>query len=741
MTSSQIDSTYKSVINLLLAGKLKLAFDKTRLLVAELQWGELTDEFEDLLRNYRYMLQYFIEGVDDPDRKSVYNKLISRLISLNALVREELMVRIDNTFEYTQKRYFPHKLHFSSVSDLYDSFVYFHNQQSILNESEVDTENEKQRIRSNYEKLLLDLFAIFWLSTHIRSEEKKVFKLMINEAYPASIEQNLIISALTLNIWRMFDEEKIMLLLDACQHKDMQVRQRALVGLCFVLTKYNDFLHFYPSIRNRLVILVDHTTITENLKNIILLIIGTTDTDRITKKMQEEILPEMIKISPVIRDKIEEEKMFKSDDWNEENPEWSEILEQSGIADKLQELTELQMEGADVYMSTFSMLKNFPFFNETAHWFLHFDPEFSAIQDLFRQHDQSLVTAFLKNNIICNSDKYSFCLSALQMPAGQRSMMSKSFKAEAKQLEEISKEETLLNPDLAARNIARQYIQDLFRFFRLHPRHQDFNNMFKLSLNIHKTTFFDVLASGSDIKLQAAEYYFTKKLYVQAIEVYEELIQEQEPSAALYQKIGFSYQKNAQINQALNAYIKADLILPDDLWTVKKIAICHRLSGDYEKALEAYRHADFLKPGEFNTNMQIANCLIQLEKYKAALQVYADIEKNNPDNENLWRAVSRCAFLSTNIHQADYYMDKILSAQQPRAIDLINAGHIAFCKHNRSGAVQFYLQSIEQQADNLQLIIDQIIEDRKHLIANGINNDDIALLIDELSFSVEQTNQ
>jgi hypothetical protein len=85
-------------------------------------------------------------------------------------------------------------------------------------------------------------------------------------------------------------------------------------------------------------------------------------------------------------------------------------------------------------------------------------------------------------------------------------------------------------------------------------------------------------------------------------------------------------------------------------------------------------------------------------------------------------------------------MDKILSAQ-PRAIDLINAGHIAFCKHDRADAVQFYLQSIEQQADNLQLIIDQILDDKKYLIANGINNDDIALLIDELSFSVEQTNQ
>ena len=85
-------------------------------------------------------------------------------------------------------------------------------------------------------------------------------------------------------------------------------------------------------------------------------------------------------------------------------------------------------------------------------------------------------------------------------------------------------------------------------------------------------------------------------------------------------------------------------------------------------------------------------------------------------------------------------MDKILSAQQPRAIDLINAGHIAFVSITDQ-VPSILPQSIEQQADNLQLIIDQIIEDRKHLIANGINNDDIALLIDELSFSVEQTNQ
>ena len=62
------------------------------------------------------------------------------------------------------------------------------------------------------------------------------------------------------------------------------------------------------------------------------------------------------------------------------------------------------------------------------------------------------------------------------------------------------------------------------------------------------------------------------------------------PLAALYQKIGYSYQQTSQFEKALDAYTKADLIQPDDLWTVKKMALCYRLSGNFAKALEYYQH-------------------------------------------------------------------------------------------------------------------------------------------------------
>ena len=737
MITSQIESTYKATINFLLSGKIKLAFDKTRLLVDELQWGDVNDQFNDMLQNYRFMLQYFVNGVEDSERKIIYNKLIAKLIMLNSNMREELMMRNSSAFEFTQKRYFPHKMHFSTSADLFNSLQYYHQQQNNFTNLLEQADIEKKRIRGNFEKLLPDLFFIYWLNSQIQVPEKKVFQQILHPDYPGSIEKNLIISAITLNIWRTFDEDKLLLLLDACQqHKDMQVKQRALVGLCFILTKYNNLVPFFPVIRNRLMVLADDNTTVENLKNIIILIIGTADTDRITKKMNEEILPEVMKISPMIKDKMEAENLLKSEEWDEENPEWNELLEQSGVAEKLQELTELQLEGADVYMSTFSMLKNFRFFNEIAHWFLPFDPGFSDINELFENNDKSVLTAFLGNSAICNSDKYSFCLSVMQMPISQREMMSRSFQAEAEQLEEITKDESLLKPDLAARNSAKQYIQDLFRFFRVHPQHADFQNMFDYSLQIHQSNFFDILANNSDLETHVAEYYFTKDYYPQAIELFNKLIQEQEPSAALHQKIGFSYQKNSQINEALGAYIKADMIMPDDLWTVKKIALCYRLSGNYQKALEHYLHVDFLLPGKFNTKIQIAHCLIMLKKYKEALLVYAELEKTDSGNEKLWRAISWCAFISGNIHQAEYYIEKLISST-PDATDYLNAGHIAFCKKNRSVAINYYQKCMELQKNSLELVIDQINSDKTHLITNGLDSDEIHLLQDELSFLSE----
>jgi len=731
MNASQIHSTFKSALQFLSIGQLKNAFEKTKALVDELQIGDYSDRLNDLQQNYQYLLQYFIAGVEDPQRKSVYNKLIAKVFILNNELREELLLRNSSNFEYSQKRYFPYSKRYTSANELLISLKYYHSQSVLILNLGDSHEVEIKRLRSNYETALSELFSLFWLTSSYQSDEKNLLSKLMEADYQGWLEKALVVSAITLNLWRMFDEAKLTLLFDACQHEDQRVRQRALVGLCFVLAKHNRFLPYFPLIRNRLVLLADDNHIAENFQNIVIQIIATAETDKITKKMQEEILPEMIKISPKLRDKMDTDSLMNTDEWNEENPQWQDLLDETGVSDKLKELSEMQMEGADVYMSTFSLLKSFPFFSTFSNWFLPFDARYSSVNELFVNDDKSLLSAFVNNNVMCNSDKYSFCLSILQMPESQRGMLKQSFKMEAEQLDEMSKDEAMLTPDITAKNISKQYIQDLFRFFKLNPQRNDFSDMFGFSLLMHRSYLFDILSGNTDFKYSIAEYYFSKNHYAQALDLFEELQHELPPSAAIWQKIGYSYQQTSKFEHALDAYLKADFIQPDDLWTVRKMALCYRLSGNYSKALEYYQHADFLNPDSKSIMMQIGHCYLELSKFKEALAIYFKLDALEDEDAKVWRAIAWCSFVSGNIAQAEYYANKSIE-NSGTAHDYLNAGHIAWCQRKLAKAIVFYKESLSLQDNNRELFIESLLDDKSYLIANGIDADEIPLMIDAL---------
>jgi Tfp pilus assembly protein PilF len=731
MNATQIQTVYQTILKFLGAGQLKNAFEKTGVLVDELQIGEFSDRLNELQQNYQYLLHYYITGVEDPERKTVYNKLIAKTFVLNSELKEELLLRNSSNFEFTQKRYFPYSKHYNSLGELLIGLKYYHSQSALLQNLPDSHEVEIKRLRSNYETALNELFSVFWLATKYQSDEKQLFAKIMSPDYPGWLEKTMVISALTLNLWRSFDELKLSLLFDACQHEDPDVKQRALVGVCFILAKYNRFLPFFPIVRNRLVLLGDDNHIVGNFQNIIIQIIATAETDKISKKMQEEILPEVMKISPKLTDKLDEGGLINNDELNDENPQWQDMLEESGVSDKLKELGEMQQEGADVYMSTFSMLKSFPFFSEISHWFLPFDGQYSSVNELFKTDDKSLLTAFVSNNVMCNSDKYSFCLSILQMPESQRGMLKQSFKGEAEQLDEMSKEELMLTPDITAKNLSKQYIQDLFRFFKLYQQHSDFQDMFSYSLLIHRSYLFDILSSNGDFKTSIAEYYFAKSHYTEALDLFETILHDATPTAAIYQKIGYSYQQSNQFVKALDAYLKADMIQPDDLWTIRKIALCYRVSGNYEKALEYYQYAEFLKPDNKLLLMQIGHCFMELGKMKEALSIYFKIDALEEDDVKVWRAISWCSFVMGNVVQADYYIQKLLE-NEPSAQDYLNAGHIAWCLRKLSVAITYYNKSLNLMQDNKELFVKTLLDDKPYLLKNAISEDEILLMIDAM---------
>lgn len=735
MTPVEIHKKYKSATAELLQGNLKNTFQTALELGNELQSPTILDTLANAETSYKYLLEYFVDGKPDPERNMIYNKMVATLFLLLSQLRDELLTRDATNYEFTQKRYFPFTTQ-KSAEELNKAIFRKENIEK-LHETGNFTEENIQKIEQSFEEAVQFLFNFFWLSSNYHTNGMMgVYNQIIDNSYTEIVPKSMLITGLTLNLWRSFDEQKLILLLDACNSNEVHSKQRALVGLCFLLVKYNKFIPYFPSIRNRLILLADENGIAESMQNIIIQIIATTETDKISKKLQEEIFPELAKLRPLMDKGLSGENLLSSDEWGEINPEWQEIFEESGASDLMQDLAEMEMSGADVYMSTFSLLKSFPFFSNFSNWFLPFDAQNSNVKELFKDDEKSILHSFLNSNVMCNSDRYSFCLSILQMPEMQRNMMKSSFGEASEQMDEINKEKKLYSPQTEEKAVAKHYIRDLFRFFKLNNHRADFSDMFKASLLIHKTYLFDLLSSNNKIQNDIAEFYFTKKLYKQALEIFLKIEKTEDPTAILYQKIGYSYQQTSQLGKALDSYKKADLIQSDDFWTIRKMALCFRLIGDNENALKQYQHAHYLKPENLSIRLQIINCQLELKKYNKAIESSVALQNEFPNDKKVLRITILSSFVGKNLSQAKYNLSLLLDENDITTDDKMIAAHLFWCLQENEQAKKYYFNCLKDANFEWGKFLATFDKHKYLLTQNDVDEKEISLLLDALRYSL-----
>lgn len=236
------------------------------------------------------------------------------------------------------------------------------------------------------------------------------------------------------------------ILLEAYNIDSDEIRLRALCGALMALSMYNERISLSSAINLQIDSLKENPAFCSDTRNLFLQFIKSRETERISKKFTEELLPEMMKISPSLYKKIKPEELMNDIDALDKNPEWQDILDKAGITDKLKELTNLQMEGADIFMSTFANLKSFAFFNEPGNWLLPFSTEHTALSQVFTNDgtDANFKKIIGMSHFLCNSDKYSFCLSLTHVPEAQRQMMISQFNNEGTEMNSLEKEEAFM---------------------------------------------------------------------------------------------------------------------------------------------------------------------------------------------------------------------------------------------------------------------------------------------------------
>ena len=595
-----------------------------------------------------------------------------------------------------------------------------------------DSDQERTLLMEK-EKAANAVFKHIWVTFPVTANEAGTLDKLFADADATAEIKELAMAATMLSLLEHYSEHLLLSLLDlyaANAFNDASLSMKALCCALIAMHCHRETIQHSNAISLRIANIADSERGRRDIMTVFLQFIRSRSTERISQKVRDELVPKLMKLSPEMRRKMRD---GFSDDIEEmaKNPDWQEMLNESGITDKMQELSRMQAEGSDVFLSSFARLKSFPFFNDVANWFVPFTPRHSSIFRVFAGNSGSMLLSMVdRTGAFCDSDKFSFALSVATMPDQHRSMMMAQFDEQQEQvINEMAG--SLPNPDKQRENIANKYVQSLYRFFNLFRSRNDFYNPFSTRLNLIDVPFVsDALSDTKSLRL-IAEFYFSMQCYTDALSTFGKVLKQDSPTASDYQKTGYCHEQLKQYVLATADYDKVELLKPNDVWTLKHLALCYRAVNDTEKAIANYKRAETLQPDNVALANNIANCLLEGGRIEQALKYFFKVDYLASKGERTMRPIAWCSFLIGNYSQSVDYYNRII-AKQPGANDYINRGHALLCSGQVKDAVASYMDAVDKSGGSE--VLKTLDDDRHYLLDAGVDKLTIALIFDKIRY-------
>lgn len=494
------------------------------------------------------------------------------------------------------------------------------------------------------------------------AQEAEEIVATLNDAQTPREEACLTLSALLVGLLYFFDARKLQILMRCMRHADPALAARALTGAVLGQMYWHKRLTYYPEITAewRGVDVLD----------IQIRLLLTLETKKIEKSIREDIVPDMMKQFGrlgIDRSKGIEDMAARLQEAMTANPEWAaDESVHDKIAEKIQQMAAWQQQGADIYLGSLGAAKTkLPFFKTTANWFLPYNGKF----------------AFLDKTNLCDSDKWTLEQIVGTMPAMQQHMLK-----ELGDNEEIFSAESPLGAPSPQSAVA-SYLQDLYRFFHLHPQHRRAINPFKCDLLLSVYGVFD----------------------------------DRIDDAQALQRIGLTCIRHGDCLQAVRYLERADLLKSDDVWTLGRLAFCHRVLGQTVRAIHYYKAIERLSPEDSDNLCRIGECLIREKDYDEAFRYLFKANYLSDDAPQTVRALAWCALQAGEVEKAGTFYAKLLT-KSPTSADYLNAGHAALIAQDAETAIARYVRFGEPR--------ELFAEDREMMHAHGFDDEYLAWIAD-----------
>lgn len=690
-----MDKFYTLISKSLRSRMLGHALALMRPVVTKMNNVGFIERLDNLQQNYRYMMDYFLSGADDPHRMDLLDNMTKEAYQL--LDEMYLDYRLENTTDYE---------FLAMLRPEAQSIPTYPEKES--------TENANPTFRT------------MWLSSPDASHLRLLRELIDDPEMEE--EAMLAISGLTLSILRTFSEQGILALIEAtAEEHDLTIRERAWVSVLLLLLYYDDRLRFFPEIITALqdqLMNEDQQVFATTAMICIVRTLGVEWANKAYDTLQKSITPLLTKHLPKDQKNMDMVSMDELDDFSAQlGAEFQEILQENQ-----REIIKLSEEHLDTHFAMFKEMYNTPFFSEPFHWWLPFDIDFLT------PSERKLYPIFnmLQMNDICDSDRFAFIttISRLGMINGhsvQELMQQMNESGELPNMGNDSETHSI------SRMLCNDYVRQAYRFFNLNP--WKIANPFEALVDFPNSTIFRLLYTSASDKQIIANTLLHCRAYEQAANVFEQVVATL-PTQENHARLGFCLQKMKDYAAAINYYKMVEKQGGSE-WLYRQMFFCYCEFYYYDEALHYADQLLMIKPDSSVYIFEKATCLIHLELFAEALNLLYQLDLRQPDSISVARAIISCSIRTGDYEAALRYFNRLSEKNNAGNKDWINAGHVYFLQGKRMEAYQAYRRALMQMSD-LKTFLADFRPDRLLLVENGLSKEEVYLMEDQLINSFSQ---
>ena len=692
------------------------------------------DQLESIRSDFQLMVDYWRKGFKDPQQEELYHQLLRRAYTLdtNLLLRSFLHSSPYLLSLHTSVRQNGRNWSVAAIRMELEDFVT--NVAMLELEPHQLRQEKTKELYVKHQRSMNDLF-VYILTSRMWSEGiGDAFRDILLMPTVDEIDQQLMVTAVMLSCMNHFDMVKFRLLTEIYQQaEDEKVRQRALIG--WVCSLNEEAAAVFPEERELVRELVSDERCVEELIALQLQMILCMEAESDTRKIRDEILPEIMKNTPyhITPNGIQENE----EDSLEEvlHPEVSERrMEQ--LEASMQKMTDMQKSGSDIYFGGFARMKNFDFFKDISNWFV---PFYRRHPQLTQWDDNRRISKAIDNLVdhlpFCNSDKYSFVCG---------------FGAAEKMLNEdmlnvLSNGEVngVIADDLpsdSAVYIRKFYLQDMYRFFKVFPHRSLFVSPFDTTLKGARFVPFlsSRLFEGTQVAAHLVELAVTLSKHHmdgETVCVLNRVPEEHQDEryfllrGSLMRRAPQLFEMNGEqeswLRQVLTCYQAALAKNPTSREARNRIARTLFELQEYEQAKTMYEQLSEEQPDNRRYQLYKAICLINLEHYEEALPLLYELHYHDEDDEVIVGVLAKALTEQESYEQAEKYYKRLMEQEKVSDQHLLDYAYLLWYEGKTDLAIA-QLKRYQEQSETS--VGTQLESDRKTLLRHGISETEIQMM-------------